>query len=65
METTQAIFSHFFRENSVDEARKDAMRFDFDRRLKVEFHGMKVTSDAGVCWSLSVRRIGRDSDEAT
>ena len=48
METTQAIFSHFLRENPVGESRKDALRLDFDRRLKVEFHGTKVTSDAGM-----------------
>lgn len=32
----------------MGEARKDALRLDFDRRLKVEFHGTKVTSDAGL-----------------
>ena len=48
METTQAIFSHSVRENPMGEARKDALRLDFDRRLKVEFHGTKVTSDAGM-----------------
>lgn len=26
--------------------RKDALRVDFDRKLKLEFHGTKVTSDA-------------------
>ncbi|MEE9370310.1 MAG: hypothetical protein V3W45_02460, partial [Sedimentisphaerales bacterium] len=26
--------------------RKDALRVNFDRKLKVEFHGTKVTSDA-------------------
>ena len=25
---------------------RDALRLDFDRKLKVEFHGTKVTSDA-------------------
>ena len=29
------------------EARKPHLRVDFDRRLKLEFHGSKVTSDAG------------------
>ncbi len=32
----------------MDEARKDALRLDFDRKLKLEFHGTKVTSDAGL-----------------
>ncbi len=30
------------------EARKDALRLNFDRKLKLEFHGNKVTSDAGL-----------------
>ncbi len=32
----------------MGEARKGALRLDFDRRLKLEFHGTKVTSDAGL-----------------
>ncbi|MHC4596400.1 MAG: transposase [Planctomycetota bacterium] len=32
----------------MGEARKDAFRLDFDRRLKLEFHGTMVTSDAGL-----------------
>ncbi len=28
--------------------KKDALRVNFDRKLKVEFHGTKVTSDAGL-----------------
>jgi hypothetical protein len=48
METTQASFSHFLWENPMGEARKGALRLDFDRRLKVEFHGTKITSDAGL-----------------
>lgn len=32
----------------MGEARKDALRVDFDHRLKLEFHGTKVTSDAGL-----------------
>jgi len=32
----------------MGEARKDALRLDFDRRLKLEFHGTKVTSDGGL-----------------
>jgi len=48
MQTTQASFSHFLWENPMGEACKDALRLDFDRRLKVEFHGTKVTSDGGL-----------------
>ena len=32
----------------MGEARKDVLRLDFDRRLKLEFHGAKVTSDGGL-----------------
>jgi hypothetical protein len=48
METTQASFSHSLRENPMGEARKDALKLDFDRKLKLEFHRTKVTSDAGL-----------------
>jgi hypothetical protein len=48
METTQASFSHSLRENPIAEASKDALRLDFDHKLKLEFHGTKVTSDAGL-----------------
>ncbi len=32
----------------MGEARKDALRLNFDPKLKLEFHGTKVTSDAGL-----------------
>ena len=30
------------------EARRDALRVGFDRAIKLEFHGAKVSSDAGL-----------------
>jgi hypothetical protein len=42
MEAIQASFSHSSWESPMGEARKDALRLDFDRRLKLEFHGPKV-----------------------
>ena len=36
-----------FPSHPTGEARKPHLRVDFDRRLKLEFHGSKVTSDAG------------------
>jgi len=32
----------------MGEIRKDALKINFDRKLKLEFHGTKVTSDAGL-----------------
>jgi hypothetical protein len=32
----------------MGESRKDALRVNFDKKLKLEFHGVKVTSDAGL-----------------
>jgi hypothetical protein len=32
----------------MGETRKDALMLDFDHKLKLEFHGTKVTSDAGL-----------------
>jgi len=34
--------------NPVGERRKEALRVEFDRSSKIEFHGTKVTSDAGL-----------------
>ena len=48
METTQASLDHLTWENPMGETRKDALRLNFDRKLKLEFHGTKVTSDAGL-----------------
>jgi len=32
----------------MGEGKKDALRVNFDRKLKLEFHGMKCTSDGGL-----------------
>ena len=32
----------------MGESKKDALRVNFDKKLKIEFHGVKVTSDAGL-----------------
>jgi len=38
METTQARFDYSTRENPMGESRKDALRVNLDRKLKLEFH---------------------------
>lgn len=32
----------------MGEARKDALRVNFDAKLKLEFHGARITSDTGL-----------------
>ena len=39
----------------MGESKNDALRVNFDREQKLEFHGVKVTSDAGL---LAYREIG-------
>ena len=45
------------RKDPMGEARKDALKPDFDRRLKLEFRGTKVTSDAGYFFGKSPIKI--------
>jgi hypothetical protein len=41
-------FSYQKKDNLMGERRKDALRVTFARRVKLKFHGTKVTSDAGL-----------------
>jgi hypothetical protein len=41
-ETTQTSLDHLTWENSMGETRKDALRLDVDRKLRLEFHGTEV-----------------------
>ena len=45
IETIQASFDCSDLENPMGERCKDALRVNFDRKLKLEFHGTKLTSD--------------------
>ena len=35
-------------ENPAGESNAGALRFDFDSRLRLEFHGSRINSDAGL-----------------
>jgi len=48
MNAVQTSFDCSDLENLMGERRKDALRLNFDQKLKLEFHGTKVTSDAGL-----------------
>ena len=42
METTQASLDHLAWEKPIGQARKAALRLDFERTLMLEFQGTKV-----------------------
>ncbi len=44
----------------MGESKEGVLRLGFDRRLKLEFHGSKVTSDAGVLPALGLTEIAGD-----
>ena len=52
----------------MGEGCKNALRLNFDRKLNLEFHGTKVTSDAGLLAcreldeALRLTRTGKDRD---
>jgi len=48
MDAIQTSFDCSDLENPMGERSKDALQVNFDRKLKLEFHGTKVTSDAGL-----------------
>jgi hypothetical protein len=48
MDAVKTIFDCSDLENPMGETNRDALRVNFDSKLKLEFHGAKVTSDAGL-----------------
>ena len=48
MDAVKTIFDCSDLENPMGETSKEALRVNFDHKLRLEFHGTKVTSDAGL-----------------
>ena len=48
MDAVQTSFDCSDLENPMGETSRDALKVNFDKKLKLEFHGTKVTSDAGL-----------------
>jgi hypothetical protein len=57
METIRATFDYPTRENLMREESRHALRLDFDRKLKPQFHGTEVTSDTGLLAKVAGPRI--------
>jgi hypothetical protein len=48
MDAVKAIFDFSDLEKPMGETSRDALSFNFESELKLDFHGTKVTSDAGL-----------------
>ena len=57
LETIQTSFDCSDLKNPLDERYKDTLRLDFDRKCKVEFHGIQVTSDTGLLAYIELDKV--------